>query len=131
MAKTAQAPMSMYNLNLFSNDNVAEYRKEGEDSGEGGLAVDDEERHMVDFQAICEVSHAGPFFVCVGDDYNLVPAINELGRKLIDMAFDSSWLGKEEVADHGNIVRHGGIGFAVDQQRIERWVRISPLLLLT
>jgi hypothetical protein len=121
----------MYNLNLFSNYDVAEYRKEGEDGGEGGFAVDDEEWHMVDLQAIREISYAGPFFVCVGDDYNLVSAINELRRKLIDMTFNTSWLGKEEVADHGNIVRHGGIGIAVDQLRIEEGVRKSSLLLLT
>lgn len=123
--------MPVYNLNLFSNYDVAEYREERKDGREGGLPVDDEERDMVDLYAIREVSYTGPFFVCVGYDYNLVSAINELRRKLVDVTFNASWLGEEEVADHGNIVRHGGIEIAVDQQRIEERVRKSLLLLLT
>jgi len=42
--------------------------------------------------------------VC-NDDY-LMAAIDELGGELVDMAFDATWLGKEEVADHGDVVRH-------------------------
>lgn len=42
------------------------------------------------------------------DDYHFVAAINELRGDLVDVTFDSSWLGKEEVANHGNIVRHYG-----------------------
>ena len=100
--------MSMHYLNLLSNDDVAEYREEGEDCWKRRGAVDYEERYIVHLETIREVSYASSFFVGVGDDYNLVTAVDKLRRDLVDMAFDSSRLGKEEVADHGNIVRHGG-----------------------
>jgi hypothetical protein len=29
---------------------------------------------------------------------------------LVDVAFDSSWLWEEEIANHGNVVRHDGDG---------------------
>ena len=101
--------MSMHYLNLLPNDDVAKDREEGEDGWKGRGAVDYEERHIVHFEAICEVSYASSFFVGMRDDYNLVAAIDELRRDLVDMTFDSSRLGKEEVADHGNVVRHGGV----------------------
>lgn len=63
---------------------------------------------MVDFEAICEVSNASSAFVCMRDDNHLVPAVDELRGELVDVAFDSAWLGKEPVADHCNVVRHGG-----------------------
>jgi hypothetical protein len=44
----------------------------------------------------------------VRDNYDLVASVDELRGELVDVAFDSSWLGEEEVADHRNIVRHGG-----------------------
>lgn len=62
---------------------------------------------MVDLEAIREVSHSGSPFVCMRDDDDLVAAVDELRGELVDVAFDSSWLGEEEVADHSNIVRHG------------------------
>jgi hypothetical protein len=109
VAQTAQTPMSVYNFNLFPNNDIAEYREEGKDCWKGCSAVNVQEWYIVDFEAIGKVSYAGSFFVGMGDDYNFVSAIDELGRKLIDMTFDTSWLGKEPVADHGNIVRHGGV----------------------
>jgi hypothetical protein len=77
MAKTAEAGMPVYNLDSLAYDDVAEYREEGEDGGEGGLAVDDEERHIVDLQAIGEVSHTCSPGIRMGDDYDLVSSINE------------------------------------------------------
>lgn len=62
---------------------------------------------MVDFEAIREVSNAGSAFVRVRDDDNLVSAVDEFRRELVDVAFDATWLGKEVVANHRNIVRHG------------------------
>ena len=106
MAEATQTPMSMYNLYLLSNDNVSKYRKEREDCRESRLTVDDQERDMVDFEAIRKISYAGPPFVCVRYDYDLVSSVDELGGELIDVTFDAAGLGKEEVADHGNVVRH-------------------------
>jgi hypothetical protein len=100
--------MSMHYLNLLSNNDVAEYREEGEEGWEGCGTVNDEERHVVYFETIREVSYASPFFVGMSDDYNFVAPINKLRRQLVDMTFDASRLGKEEVADHGNVVRHIG-----------------------
>jgi hypothetical protein len=100
--------MAMHNLDLLPNDNATEYWEEGEDCWKGGGPVEDEERNVVDLEAIREISNTGSTFVCMGDDYDLVSSVNELGGELVDVAFDSSWLGKEEVADQRNIVWHGG-----------------------
>lgn len=109
MAKTAETAMSMYYLDLFSNDDIAEYREEGKYGWKRCSTVNNKEWHVIDLEAIREVSYTRSFFVCMSDDYNLVAAVNELRGKLVDMAFNTSRLGKEEVADHGNIVRHGWV----------------------
>lgn len=61
---------------------------------------------MVDLEAIRKVSNAGPSFIGMSDDDDFVAAIDEFGRKLINMAFNAAGLGEKEVADHRNIVRH-------------------------
>jgi len=61
---------------------------------------------MVDFEAVGQVVNASTPFVSVRDHDDLMTSIDELHRQLVDMAFDSSWLRIEEVADHGNVVRH-------------------------
>jgi hypothetical protein len=76
-AKAAQASMPMYDLNLLSNNYVAEYRKEGEDGWHRRLAVDNQKRDMVDLESICEVSHSSAAFVGVGNDDDFVAAIYE------------------------------------------------------
>lgn len=77
MTQTAETGMTVYYLDSFAYDDVAEYREEGEDGWEGGLAVDDEEGHVVHFQPICEVSDACSAGVRVRDDYDFVPTIDE------------------------------------------------------
>lgn len=99
--------MAMDNLNLLADDNVTENGKEGEDSREGGLAVDDKEGNVVDLEAIGQVAHTSAAFILMGDDNDLVAAINEFLRQLVDVTFYASRLRKEEVTDHGNVVRHG------------------------
>jgi hypothetical protein len=106
LAETAQTAMSMNNLDLLSYDDISEDGKEGEDCGESRRSVDDEEWYVVDFEAICKVSDTSPPLVCVRNDDDFVTAVNKFRGKLVDVAFDSSWLWKEEVADHGNVVRH-------------------------
>jgi hypothetical protein len=49
VAEIAETAMSMYNLDLFPDNNVAKDWKEGEDGGKGGLQVYDEERNVIDF----------------------------------------------------------------------------------
>lgn len=106
MTQAAQTSMAMHNLNPFSDDNIPEHREEREDGRKGGLAVDDEEGDMIDFETVCEVAHTCATLVRVCNDNDFVSAIDELGRELVDVAFDSSWLWEEEVADHGDIVAH-------------------------
>jgi hypothetical protein len=108
MAETAQACMSMHDFNLLSNDNVSEDGEEGEDSWEGGGAVDDEEGDVVDLEAIREVSHSRSPLVCMRDDDDLVAPVDEFRGELVDVAFDSAWLWEEVIADHSNVVRHRG-----------------------
>jgi hypothetical protein len=100
--------MAMYNVNLLSNNNIPEDREEGEDSREGRCSIDDEKGDVVDFEAIRKISHSSPPVIRVGNYYDLVPSIDELRGQLVDVGFDSSRLGKEEVADHRNVIRHGG-----------------------
>ena len=61
---------------------------------------------MVDFEAVCEIADAGAAFVGVGDDDDFVAAVDELGGELVDVGFNAAGLGEEEVADHGDVVRH-------------------------
>jgi hypothetical protein len=100
--------MAMYNLYLLPYNNISKYGKEREDSWKGRSSIDDEERYMVDLESIRKVSYSSPTFVCVCDDYNLVASVDELRGELVHMAFYSSWLWEEVVADHSNIVRHRG-----------------------
>jgi len=107
MAQAAEASMTMHDFNLLSDDNVAEDWKEGENCRKGRLAVDDEKRDIIDFESIRKVSDTSSPLVCVCDNNDLVPTVDQLRRELVDVAFDAAWLGEEGVADHRDIVRHG------------------------
>lgn len=104
MTEAAQASMAMHYLNLLSYDNIPKYGEEREHSWEGRSSIDDKKWNIVDLETIREISHASTPVVGVRDDDHFVSTINELARKLVDVRFDSSGLGKEEIADHGNIV---------------------------
>lgn len=86
MTETAQTSMTMNNLNLLTNHNVPEHRKKGENCRESRLAVDNEEGYMVDFEPIGEIPNTGPSFVCVGDDDDFMPAVDEFLR-YVSVAF--------------------------------------------
>lgn len=100
----------MDNLNLLTNANVAEDGEKGEDGRESDVAVDDEERHIIHFEAVGEVADAGAVVIGVGDDDDLVPAVDELARDLVDVRLSPSRLREEEVADHGDVVLAAGHG---------------------
>ena len=106
MAQTTQAGVPMDDFNLLSQNDVPEYREEGKDSGESRFSIYDKERHMVDFETICEIPDTRSSLIGMGDDDDFVAAIDELGRELIDVAFNAAGLGEEEVADHGDVVGH-------------------------
>jgi hypothetical protein len=63
---------------------------------------------MIDFESVGEISYACSALVCVCYNYDFMSSIDEFGRELVDVAFYSSGLGKEEIADHCDIVRHCG-----------------------
>lgn len=110
MAETTQTGVTVNDLDLLSDDNVAEDREEGEDRGKGALSVDNEKRDMVDLQAVREIAYPCPPFVRVCDDDDLVSAIDQLRRQLVDVAFDAARLREEEVTDHGDVVGHLVLG---------------------
>lgn len=105
VAEAAQAAVAVDDLDALADADVAEDGEEGEDGGKGGLAVDDEEGHVVDLEAVGQVADALAVVVGVGDDDDLVPTVDELGRDLVDVRLYASGLGEEEVADHGDVVR--------------------------
>jgi hypothetical protein len=110
VAEAAETGMAMHYLNLLSDYNVPKDWKEGEERWHCRLPINDEKGDMVYFEPIRKVVNSCTAFVGMSDDNDLVAAVDELCGELIDVAFNSSWLGKEEVADHGNVVRHFGRG---------------------
>ena len=77
MAQVAQTGMPMHNLYPLANHNISKHRKERKHGRECSLSVDDEEGHMVDFKAVCQVSNTLAAFIrmCYDDDF--VSAIDE------------------------------------------------------
>ena len=69
--------MTVNDLNLLANDNIAEYRKEGKDGRKCRLAVDDEEGNVVDLESIRKVADAGSTLVCMRDDNNFVSTVDQ------------------------------------------------------
>lgn len=67
--------MAVDDIDLFTDDDIAEYREEGKDRRECCFSVDDEEWYMVDLEAIGEVTDTRPALVCVGDYDNFVSTI--------------------------------------------------------
>lgn len=85
MAQTTQTPMPVNNLDTLAQTYIPEDREEGEDGREGGGAVDDEEGHVVDLDAVGEVADALAIVVGVGYDDDLVAAVDELAGELVDV----------------------------------------------
>lgn len=75
--EATETRMAMDNFDLLPNDNVAEYGEEGEDGREGGLAIDNEERNVIDLESIGEVSDSCSALVCMSDDNDFVSAIDQ------------------------------------------------------
>ena len=59
---------------------------------------------MVDFDTVGKVADALAVIVGVSDDNDLVATVDKLCGELIDVRFDASWLWKEEVANHSDVV---------------------------
>lgn len=111
MTQTTETGMAMNNLDPLTDTDVSEDGEKGEDGWESSVAVDDPKGDVVDLDAVGEVADAFAVVVGVCDDDDFVTAVDEFARDLVDMGFDAAGLGKEEIADHGDVVcaaRHGG-----------------------
>lgn len=69
--------MAVYNLDPFPNDDVAKDWKERKDGRKGGFAVNDEERDIVDFEPVCQVSYACSTGVGMSNDDHLVASVDK------------------------------------------------------
>ena len=82
MAEIAQTGMTMHDLYPLTNEDLAKDGEGREDGGEGGLAVHDPVRDVIDFDAVGEVSDSCAAGVVgaavgVGDDYYFMAAVDE------------------------------------------------------
>ncbi len=91
VAQTTKTGMAVYNLDSFAYDDVAKHGEEGEDGGEGGLPVDDEEGDIIDLQPVGEVTHSCSAGICMGNDYDFMATIYEL---LVMGQESSAWVGE-------------------------------------
>lgn len=76
-AETTQTAVTVDNLNLFANDNIAEYWEKREERRHGGLAVDDQERDIVNFESIGKVSNSFASVIGVRNNNHFVAAIDQ------------------------------------------------------
>ena len=61
---------------------------------------------MIHLETIRKISNTRSAFIRMGDDDDFMAAIDELGRELVDVAFNAAGLGEKEIADHGDVVGH-------------------------
>lgn len=74
------------------------------------LVVHDSERQVINFEAIGEVTDTLSISVSMGDNYDLVPPLNEALRELVNVALHTSHVWVEKVRDHAYIVCAGAVG---------------------
>ena len=72
--------MAMDNIDLLSDDDIAEYWEKGEDGRKCRFAVDDKEGNVVDLQSIREITHTGTALISMGNDDDFVTTIDEFLR---------------------------------------------------
>lgn len=82
--------MTMYNLYLFSYNDISKDWEEREDGGEGCSSIYDQEGDMIDLQSVREISYACSPFVCVCDYDHFVASIDQFRGQLVDVTFDAS-----------------------------------------
>ena len=121
--------MAMYNLNPLPKDDIAEDGEEREDSRHSRFAINDQKGDIIYFQAVCEMPYSSTILICVSDNDDLVSSIDELGGKLIYMAFNSSRLREKKVADHCDIVRHGDVLKAIMGKMMHKVSHLSSIFL--
>jgi hypothetical protein len=89
--EATETAMTVYNVDLLADHNVPEYGEEGEDSREGGFAVNDEEGYVVDFEAVGEIADACAASVCVGYYYDFVTTVNEFLPSVSNASTSRLW----------------------------------------
>jgi hypothetical protein len=82
-AEATKTCMAVYDVDLLTNDNVAEYREEGKDRGECCFSVDNEKWDVIYLQSIGEVADTGSAFVRMGDDDHFVSTIDEFLKVVV------------------------------------------------
>jgi len=70
MAQVRETSMTVYNLDLLADEDLAEDRERAEDSWEGGATIYDPVREMVDFEAVGEIADSSARRVVVGVSYD-------------------------------------------------------------
>jgi hypothetical protein len=77
VAQAAETGVAMDNFDTLADHDIAEDGEEGEDSRKRRLPVDDQERYVVDFEAIGQVSYTCSAGICMSDDDHLMAAVDE------------------------------------------------------
>jgi hypothetical protein len=75
VAHAAQRRMSMHNLDLLAQHDLAEYGEEGEYGWHGGFAVDDEEGDVVYLEPVGKVAHPRARVILVCYDYHFMATV--------------------------------------------------------
>jgi hypothetical protein len=69
--------MTVHYFDSLADYDITKDGKEREDGRKRGLSIDDQKRDVVDFEAVCEISHTGTPGVGMSDDNDLVASIDE------------------------------------------------------
>jgi len=78
VAKIAETRMAVHNLDVLPDHDVSKYREEGEDSRECAFSIDNQEGHVIYFKAVGQVTHSSSPLICVGNNDDLVAAVDQL-----------------------------------------------------
>jgi len=77
MTETAETGMTVDNLYLLTDYDIAKDWKEGKHGWEGCLSVYDKEWYVVDFETVGEISNSSTALVCMSDYDDLVSSIDK------------------------------------------------------
>lgn len=90
--------------NSLPNKYVPEQWQTVKESRGCRLVVHDSQRQIINFEAIGEITDALSISISMGDNYNLVPSLNEALRELVNVAFHTSHVWIEKVRHHAYIM---------------------------
>lgn len=89
--------MTVYNGDLFSNQNVSKQREKRIESWKNDLVVEYCQRQIVYFQPIGHMTNTLPAFVLVCHNNHLMPSLNEALRQTPDVHLDTAHVRVEKV----------------------------------